>query len=318
MSMVYYGELPWSGVGTKFKERPTTAAEIIESAGIGWETGFSPMYTQEHKHEDVGDFFAMYRKDDNRVLGVVNQREITVTQNDQMFNAIDSLLGTDLIAEGAAILRRGDRVFGFFKMSDSYKVEDDDVDHYVVLMNDHLKPDGKITIINTPIRLVCTNQLTALLNNSIQKYRVKCTDDVARNQSIASFIIDRVTSSQTDLEKNAEIKLKQKVSKDQIDKILDELFPYLKADTGSSHDRANETTDMIRSTFVNKCLAVDNLANYAGTFYQVENALLDFTQHYYMNSEKGIDMERRLAEMPGLVSEYRMGKYFKVASRMNA
>jgi phage/plasmid-like protein (TIGR03299 family) len=318
MSMVYFGELPWSGVGTKFKEPPTTSAAIVEAAGIGWQTGFSPMYTQEHSHEDVGDYFAMYRKDDNRVLGVVNQREISVTQNDQMFNAVESLLGTDMIAEGAAIIGKGQRVFGFFKLAEKYRIEDDDVDHYVVMMNDHLKPDGKVTIVNTPIRLVCTNQLTSLLNNNIQKYRVSCTADSARNQSIASFIRDRVTSSQASLEKNAEIKLKQKITKDQVEKVLDELFPYLKADAGSSHDRANENTAMVRNTFLTKCLAAEDLANYAGTFYQMENALLDFSQHYFMSSEKGIDMERRLAEMPGLMANEKMSKYFKVARLMTA
>jgi len=317
MSMVYVKDLPWSGVGAKFDKTPTTSKEIIDGGKIGFRSASTPMYTQHHTHEDIGNYHVMYREDTNEPIGVINQQKIKITQNENMFRAVESLIGIDLVPTSAAMVGRGSKVFGFFKTNEGYKVEGDDIDHYVVIMNDHLKPDGKITVLNYPVRLVCTNGLTEIVGR-ISKYRVSCSDNMVENQSIAAFIRDRVLNTQIVLERNAENKLKQKLTKEHVEKILDDLFPYLKADVGSSHDRANETTSMIRETFLTKCMNADDLQNFKGTFYQLENALLDFSQHYFMSNEKGIDLERRLAEMPGLVSNYQMSKYFKLQRQLVA
>lgn len=85
----------------------------------------------------------------------------------------------------------------------------------------------------------------------------------------------------TKLQKRADKMYKQKVSRESIEKLLDELFPYVKVGDDSIYSKQNETTSMLRETFLKDCMGSDNLANYRGTNWQVLNAIIDFDQHYF-------------------------------------
>lgn len=317
-SMIYVGEVPWHGLGTKYGTAPNSSKEIIEGAKLDWTTASKPMRTE--LHEKVLNYHAIYREDTNDILGVINKDEerIRIVQNVDTFEAINSLLGKDIDTETAASLSGGKDIFGCFKVKESYKLVDDDIDHYLVVYNDHLKPDGKVTVINTPVRVVCQNTLSAALNSSIMKFRVTCNFDAVQSDSVASFIKSSVLSSQKALNRFAEKTLKQKLTREHVEKILDELFPYLKSEGESAHKRANETTSMVRETFLTKCMGADDLANYAGTQFQVMNALADFTQHYYMSTDSGVDLEARMRQLPGIGSDWRMSRYMKLAPKLVA
>lgn len=325
-SMIYVGDVPWHGLGTKYDTAPATATEIITGARLDWNTIATPMSTEQYGR--VPNYHAIYRQattdvfnpDNDFYLGTVNIQsdKIKIVQNVDTFHAIDSILGKDVITETAAALGNGEMVFGCFRISEGYKLIDDEVEHYLVIVNDHLKPDGKVTVLNTPVRVVCQNTLSAALNGTLAKYRVACSTDTTKNQSIASFIKECVLTSQKEMTKAADKMVNQKITKEHVERILDELFPYIKADTGSTHDRANETTSMVRETFLTKCMDADNLQNYKGTQFQVFNALTDFTQHYFMSSQAGVDLEARMKSLPGLSSDYRMSKYLQLAPKLVA
>lgn len=328
-SMIYVGTVPWHGLGTRFTTAPGSAADIIKSASLDWKTGFAPMFSMMGSEpETIPNFHTIYREDifnetrsmKEAQLGVVDIQndKIKIVQNTDTFFAIESILGKDVITETAASLGNGEKVFGCFKIDEGYKLIDDAVDHYLVIYNDHLKPDGKVTVLNTPVRVVCQNTLSAALSGTMMKYRIACTTDTTKNQSIAGFIKETVLQSQKQMTKRADEMLNKPLTRDHVEKILDELFPYIKADTGSTHDRANETTSMVRETFLTKCMDADNLQNYKGTQYQMFNALTDFVQHYYMSSTAGVDLEARMKAMPGLSSDYRMSKYLQLAPKLAA
>lgn len=317
-SMIYVGEKPWHGLGKKYDTPPNTAQEILSGANLEWVTAFQPM--RSDSHETIPDYQVIYREDNNNILGVINKPKdkVNIVQNTDTFNAISSLLDKEVDVETAASLDNGKDVFGCFKIRQGFKLVDDEIDHYLVILNNHLRPDGKVTIINTPVRVVCQNTLSMALNSNLMKYRINCTQDSIYNDSIASFIRESVLGSQKSLNRFAESSLKNKLTRDNIEKILDELFPYIKSDGPSTHDKANETTSMVRETFLTKCMGADDLANYAGTQYQVFNALADFTQHYYMSTESGIDLESRMKQLPGISTDWRMSKYFKLAPKLVA
>lgn len=318
-TLLYVGETPWHGLGTKYETAPTTAREIIEGAHLDWTVAADPMLTEHH--EKVQNYHAIYRQDNNHVLGVVNKQYPVLVQNVDAFNAFNGLIGKDVQVETAASLGFGEKVFGCFKISEGYKVYDDDIDHYLVVFNDHLKADGKITILNTPVRVVCQNTLSAALSDNLLKYRIACSSDDAINASLADHILKAAERSKKALSDKAEVLLKRKVTKEDVEKILDELFPYIKAEGESTHDRANERTAMIRETFLTKCMGADNLQNYRGTHYQVFNALTDFTQHYFKNSEDGLDLESRMKLLPGSGVESastKVAKFLKLSSKLIA
>lgn len=296
-SLLYVGETPWHGLGVKYEKAPSSSREIIEGAGLDWTVSDILMNTSIH--DRVLNYHAIYRTDNNDVLGVVNKQHPKLVQNVDAFNAFDRLLGTDVEIDTAASLGIGEKVFGCFKIGEKYKCQDDDIEHYLVVFNDHLKADGKVTILNTPVRVVCQNTLSAALSNNLLKYRITVTSNTEINSSLATHILEAAQHSKEYLQKQSDELLKRKVTKEDVEKILDELFPYIKAEGESTHNKANERTAMQRETFLTRCMGADNLANYRGTHYQVFNALTDFTQHYFKNTDDGLDLEARMKLLPG-------------------
>ena len=311
-TLLYVGETPWHGLGTRYASAPTTAEEVIRGAHLDWTVAADPMFTAHH--DKVQNYHAIYREDADFVLGVVNKQYPVLVQNVDAFSAFDNLIGSDVSVETAASLGFGERVFGCFKINEKYKVQDDEIEHYLVVFNDHLKADGKITVLNTPVRVVCQNTLSAALSDNLLKYRIKCSHDDAINSSLASHILEASKKSKKALIERSEELLSRKVTRETVEKILDELFPYIKVEGESTHTRANERTAMMRETFLTKCMGADNLANYRGTHYQVFNALTDFTQHYFKNSDNGLDLESRMKLLPGSGSESASSKVSKFLS----
>lgn len=318
-TMLYVGETPWHGLGVKYDAPPKTSEEIINGASLGWEVGAEPMKTD--LHDKIYGYHAIYRKDNNEVLGVVNNGHPQIVQNRDTFNTFNRMIGNDLEVETAASLGRGETVFGCFKINGGFKVIDDDVDHYFVVLNDHLRTDGKITVLNTPVRVVCQNTLSAALSNSAYKLRIPITDDFSVNESMAIKLKESVGNAIDSLNRRAEKMLKMKITRSEIDTILDELFPYMTGSDGTMLDNvANMNQSVVRDTFT-QCLAVDNLANYRGTAWQIMNALTDFTQHYYKKVEKSFDLNYRMKKLPGVGQPTEtdlVAKYLKMADKLVA
>lgn len=298
-TMLYVGETPWHGLGHRYEVAPDTPEEIITGAELDWEVGALPMTTE--LHSKVFNYNTIYRKDNNGILGVVNKSQIYHVQNTSMFNAFGSIIGKAVTTETAAALGTGANVFGCFKIGDQYKVLDDDVDHYFVVLNEHLRCDGKITILNTPIRVVCQNTLIAAMKQNTAKIRIPVSTDQKINEAIAMKIIRSADNALVALNKRAEKLVNEKIDKKWVERLLDEVFPYIEVKEGdtSTHDRANERITMMRETFVNDCMGADNLGNYRSTKWQVANAILDFGQHWYLNVDKAYDLNYRMGAVLG-------------------
>lgn len=318
-TMMYVGEVPWHGLGTNYEVAPNTSEEIIKGAKLDWTVNAAQMKTD--LHGPIDGYHAVYREDNHEILGVAKAKYPKLVQNTDTFNTFDRMIGDYITVETAASLGRGETIFGCFKISDSYKIMDDDIDHYFVVMNDHLKVDGKITVLNTPIRVVCQNTLSAALSNNTYKLRIPITDDYGINTALADKLITSVDNAMRNLQNQAEKMCNQKVTRDHIEKLLDELFPYIKVEGESTYSKANETTEMLRSTFISQCMGADNLANYRGTAYQVFNALTDYEMHYFKKVEKSYDLNYRMKMLPGVgvdTEPSKVAKFLKIKDKLIA
>lgn len=308
-TMMYVGEVPWHGLGTRYETPPKTSKEIIEGAKLDWKVNAAPMKTD--LHGDIANYHAIYREDNQEVLGVANRAYPKLVQNAETFTTFDQLIGESLDVETAASLGRGETVFGCFKIRNSYKVMDDETEHYFVVMNDHLKVDGKVTILNTPVRVVCQNTLSAALNNNVYKLRIPVTDDYNVNVTLADKLFASIDRATSNLQIQAEKMCSQKIDRTYVERVLDELFPYIQVEGESTYSKANENTQVIRDTFISQCMGADNLANYRGTTYQIFNALTDFEQHYFKKVEKSYDLNYRMKMLPGVGVESEPSKVTK-------
>lgn len=319
-TLLYVKETPWKGLGTSFETQPTTAEEIVKKAQLDWVVMFLPMMTE--LHPTVDNYKAIYREDNNQVLGVVNNRNPVIVQNADMFNAFNYLLGKNVDAETASVFDSGRYTFGTFKVNEPYKILDDEVDHYFVVVNDHLKPDGKISVMNTPVRVVCQNAIESAIRKSFYHLRVPITGDASIDKSVSYTIIDSATDAMLDLQKRAEEMVRKKIDRTYLDKILDELFPFTQADDDSIlHSKANEGVEIVRETFISQCLHAENLMNYHGTQWAMYNAVVDFHQHYIKNVSKAYDLGYRMKKLTGVgvpTEVNTVAKYLQVADKLLA
>lgn len=290
---MYIKSTPWSNLGAQFESKQdiTSGQDIIRTADLDWEVGATKMYTELHR--DVFNYHAIYRTDDNIVIGVVNKSNPVLIQNRDSFNLVNHLLGNQLSVETAGHLS-GDRyVFGCFKVEDDFKLMDDDIDEYVVILNDHLQVDGKITILYTPIRVVCLNSLHQAMTNKFVKFRVPLVvNNLQQNRAIGTDIMNTLKTSRHNLSVRSEKLYNIKVDRDRLDKILDLTFPFIE---GEGHEKSNMSTEIARETFKSECLERDDLQNYRGTGYQVFQAMTDFSQHYFTDVTKAYDLTYKMS-----------------------
>lgn len=143
-----------------------TSKEAIKLAGLDWNVYQEDVftYTSKNKKITVPNKFANIRDDNDNVLGIVSER-YKIVQNTDAFSFTDSLLDEGLEYETAGSLNGGKRIWLLAKLPEKYKIDEDDVEQYIVFSNSH---DGSssIKIAMTPIRVVCQNTLNLALKKS--------------------------------------------------------------------------------------------------------------------------------------------------------
>ena len=319
-TMVYVGETPWHGLGVHYDSTPDSSQQIVEKGGMDWTVKAIPMRTD--LHDRVQGYHAIYREDNNDVLGVVNCSRPRLVQNIDAFKPLDTLLNEKITLDTAASLGHGESIFGCFKIKESYKVLDDDVDHYYVVFNDHLKTDGKVTILNTPIRVVCQNTLAAVLSKNFYKLRVPVVSDTGAQLEIANKVFNSAGDAIKQLQSRAERMATTHIDRAFVDTVLDELFPYVKGQDGSLlNTAANDKVSMLRTQFVTECMGADDIQNYRGTSYQIFNALTNWSGHYFSKVDKAYDLNYRMKLLPGVGVDSPVtlvDKYLKLEKRLVA
>ena len=156
-AMMYAGETPWHGLGTKLDE-PATAEEAIEAAGLNYRVEMQPLVTEQGI--PVPTRQAVIRSDTNDVLGVVGNSYQPV-QNHQCFGFLDAVVADGRLRyHTAGALGLGERVWMLAKLPGEIRIKDseDVTEQFLLLSNSH---DGSsaLRVFFTPIRVVCANTL---------------------------------------------------------------------------------------------------------------------------------------------------------------
>ena len=156
-AMMYAGETPWHGLGTKL-EKPASAAEAISAAGLDYVVQLESLTTTNGI--PVPKRKAVIRTDSNTVLGVVGNSYQPV-QNHQCFGFLD-----DMVAEGeiryhtAGALGQGEKIWMLAKLPGEIRVkESEDVTEQFLLLSNSHDGSSALRVYFTPIRVVCANTL---------------------------------------------------------------------------------------------------------------------------------------------------------------
>lgn len=164
-SMMYVGEEPWHGLGTKL-DRPATAAEAIDAAGLDYDVTTVPLVTADGEFGGmaVDGSFAAVRTDTREVFGTVGRMWKPI-QNREAFGFLDAVAAESRIEyHTAGALGKGERVWILARMPGVIRVagSDDTIEKYLLLSNSH-NGESSLRVLWTPQRVVCRNTLATAL-----------------------------------------------------------------------------------------------------------------------------------------------------------
>lgn len=127
-------------------------------------------------YRNLPNAYATYRIDTSQPLGLVKDK-YHVIQNSDAFAFFDEAIGTNLAQwDRAGILNGGTRIYLSAKLPIETKVGQDVIDNYLVFSNSH---DGSssVSIMFTPIRVICTNMLNSALKSADSYIRIRHTEN---------------------------------------------------------------------------------------------------------------------------------------------
>jgi len=160
--MMYVGEKPWHGLGTRL-ENAATSAEAIKAAGLDWNVTKQPLFLEGGMQLERA--LATVREDTGAVLGVVG-KVYQPLQNKDAFSFFDAVVGIkEAMYHTAGALGKGECVWILAKLPGVVRVVGDDItEKYLLLTNRH-DGWGSATVMFTPIRVVCQSAIRSAETN---------------------------------------------------------------------------------------------------------------------------------------------------------
>jgi phage/plasmid-like protein (TIGR03299 family) len=258
---------------TKLIQEAPTSRDALHLAELDWEVKQTPVYMENGI--EIPNYKANVRSTDNACLGIVTDR-YKIVQNTEAFEFTDAIVGETedgvVKYETAGSLCGGKKIWLLAKMP-TQKVLDDEVDPYMFFTNSH-DGSGSIRIGMSPVRIVCANTLSMALNSAKRQWSTKHVGDMQSKLEEAKFCLQMADKYMQRLDEEADRLANAKLYKEQIDEILDELFPIDDNDT----DRKKRNVQAEKDNFFVAYFMPD-IAKFRDTAWGAVNAMSDVVTH---------------------------------------
>ena len=181
-TMAYAGQVPWHGLGKKVST-DMTPDQMADEAGLNWTVTKRRAYTATENAPNifkpdldslvmVPDHYFLMRDDNNGILSHCGENYVPFQNKEVMSFFKKFTEAGDMQMETAGSLKEGREIWGLAKLRDGFTLPGgDEIEGYLLLNNSH-KAGKALSIMFTPIRVVCNNTLNLALNQSGQKFRV--------------------------------------------------------------------------------------------------------------------------------------------------
>lgn len=271
-TMMYVRQVPWHGLGTMVTEAPTSA-DALHLAGLDWTVDQTPVYTDAGI--EIPGYKANRRSSDNSILGIVSDR-YRIVQNTEAFEFTDAIVGETengvVKYETAGSLNGGKKIWLLAKMP-TQKILDDDVEPYMCFSNTH-DGSGAIRICMTPIRVVCANTLSMALNTAKRQWSTKHMGDMQSKLEEAKLCLQLADKYMRGLDEEADRLVNATLYREQIDEILNELFPV----EDDASERKKRNVQAMKDDFYVAYFMPDIL-KFGESAYRAVNAMSDVVTH---------------------------------------
>ena len=271
--MAYANAVPWHGLGTKVSDS-LTPEQMMIAAELDWTVSRRKIVTECGLK--TNDWALLVRDSDNQILGPCGKNYIPI-QNADVFSFFDKFVKAGAMKmETAGSLDDGRQVWGLAAINKGFCLPGgDEVNGYLLFSQPHIW--GKsMTIMFTPIRVVCNNTLTMALGQRSNRFtmpHVRIFDqDVAER---ASQALGLASGHLETFKVTSELLARVAYDEKQVSKYLTQLFqPALIAD---HEDRSlwAKTADEVYN-----CIHTQPGAKMSeGTWWSALNAVTYYVDH---------------------------------------
>lgn len=267
-TMMYVREKPWHGLGVEVSEAPTSA-DALRLAGLNWEV--QQKNIQVCGGSKIENYKANVRSTDGAVLGVVSD-SYKIVQNADAFSFTDELIGGDVRYETAGSLRGGKKIWLLAKMPER-KIAGDAVEPYLCFSNTH-DGTGAIRVCMTPIRVVCNNTLNLALNTAKRQWSARHMGNIEQKMQEARMCLQLADAYMDGLGDYADKLANKTINDEELDKILNEMFPVEENDSERKKTMAKKAKDEFMV-----CYWRPDIAQFLNTAWGVVNAMSDMVSH---------------------------------------
>lgn len=271
-SMFYVRQVPWHGLGTMVQEAPTSE-DALHIAELDWRVEQTPVFTDAGI--EIPGYKANRRDTDGSILGIVSDR-YKIVQNTEAFEFTDAIVGETedgvVKYETAGSLCGGKRIWLLAKMP-TKKVLDDDVEPYMFFSNSH-DGTGAIKVGMTPVRIVCANTLAIALNTAKRQWSTKHVGDMQSKLEEAKLCLRMADSYMANLDVEADRLANAKLYREQIEEILDEMFP---ADDNTSERKKNNIIQFKNQFWT--AYNMPDIQKFEDSAWMAVNAMSDLVTH---------------------------------------
>lgn len=256
----------FENLGINIKE-VKTIEDALKVGGLDYTVALKPLYDEDHI--EIKDNKLTVRESDKHKYGIVSDK-YTIVQNKDAFGFID-YLKDDITFE-----KIGETSLGMVYLIASLmpiKILDDEFKPHLIFRNSH---NGRYQLQTTicPLRMVCQNQFNIAFRESPNTITIRHSSKAEDRLKEAFQILKGTTDYMKQLNIQAEKWATTRVSNLEIEKVIDELFPF-KKDMKNLQILRNENK---RNQFIQAYKTNDN-RNFQNTMWGLINAYSDYITH---------------------------------------
>lgn len=274
----------WHGLGTTISGLASweQAAEI---ALLNWEVKSAPVYILDGDNNliEINGKTAIVRGDNNYVLSIMSDR-YKLIQNRECFNMWNNITAPEAGGEAQAVwdtagsLDEGRKVFAQCKLTGSNIIigkgkHKEETEKRVLFFTSH---DGSaaITGLQTPVRVVCQNTLSAALKDFSCKFSFRHTKNALNKVSEAQRILGLATEYFKEYQDTMNHLYNQKVDSEYVKGFLETLFPAKIDEEGDIHLRIGNKREAVELLFK------EGKGNRGENRYDLLNGLTEWVDHH--------------------------------------
>ena len=256
----------WTNIGSDIR-KASTVQKALELSGLNYTVEKVPVYLDNGLQ--VPGAFCTKREDSDITYGVVGS-QFEIVQNIEGFDFINNM-----IPEGLKFLKAAENKKFIYIIAQlpSIDVLGDEVAPHIIFQNSH---SGSTTLKATiaPLRIVCENQFNMTFKKANNKISLRHTKSIKGRLHTAQEVLIQSSEYLSEFQKSALLLAQKKVSKSQVDDLMDKIF-YIKEEFTPTQVRRVEEK---RDRFLKAYQAEDN-QNFIGTQWGLVNAYTDFVTH---------------------------------------